>query len=159
MRGTLEDYATAVKHVLAVNRDAEQGFRGAASAARDSELREAFEQYSLLHHRCANELQEAVKAFGFEPAYPSGVGGMIYAGWIELKAALDGHDSHSILVEAERCGEWCVNGYREALATNLPVGIRSVLAGQYEAVEAAHQEVLVRRDRMAEKASLPKTKG
>lgn len=27
---------------------------------------------------------------------------LIYAGWIELKAALDGHDPHSILVEAER---------------------------------------------------------
>jgi uncharacterized protein (TIGR02284 family) len=157
MRGTLEDYAAAVNHVLSVNRDAEQGFRGAANAAREPALKEMFEQDSILHGRCANELQEAVKALGFEPARPSGVGGIFYAGWIELKAALDGHDSHSILVEAERCGEWCGNRYREALATSLPIGIRSLLEAQYAAVQAAHDRVRARRDMLAQTSSLSKT--
>jgi uncharacterized protein (TIGR02284 family) len=83
---------------------------------------------------------------------------MLYAGWIEFKSALDGHDAHSILVEAERCGEWCISRYREALDTNLPVGIRSVLEAQFEAVQATHRQVQARRDVMAQKSSLSMTR-
>jgi uncharacterized protein (TIGR02284 family) len=157
MPGTLEDYAAAVNHAISVCRDAEQGFRGAANAARESALKNMFEQYSTLHGRLAAELQEAVKALGFEPHLPAGVGGMLYAGWIKLKAALDGHDSHSILVEAERCEEWCVNRYRDALATNLPIGIRSVLEAQYERVQAVQNQVRNRRAVMAWQSSIPAT--
>jgi uncharacterized protein (TIGR02284 family) len=149
MPGTLEDYAAAVNRVISACRDAEQGFRGAANAAREPMLRDMFEQYSALHARFATELQDAVKTLGFEIAQPAGVSGMLYAGWIKLKSALDGHDSHSILVEADRCEEWCVNGYRDALATNLPVGIRSLVEAQYEKIQALHSQVHGRREVLA----------
>lgn len=97
MPGTLEDYAAAVNHVISICRDAEQGFRGAANAAKESELKDMLEQYSVLHGGFAAELQEAVKAMGFDSTSAAGAAGVLYAGWIQLKAALDGHDSHSIL--------------------------------------------------------------
>jgi hypothetical protein len=116
MSGTLEDYAAAVNHVISICRDAEQGFRGAANAAKESELKDTFEQYSVVHGGFAAELQEAVKAMGFDSTSAAGAAGVLYAGWI--------------LVEAERCEEWCVSRYQEALAINLPVGIRSLLEVQ-----------------------------
>jgi uncharacterized protein (TIGR02284 family) len=153
MPGTLEDYAAAVNHVISICRDAEQGFRGAANAAKESELKDMLEQYSVLHGGFAAELQEAVKAMGFDSTSAAGAAGVLYAGWIQLKAALDGHDSHSILVEAERCEDWCVSRYQEALAINLPVGIRSLLEVQYKRVQAAHEQLRSRRDVLAKNAA------
>jgi uncharacterized protein (TIGR02284 family) len=157
MTGTLEDYAAAVNHAISVCRDAEQGYRGAADAAREPGLKDTFAQYSAVHGALAAELQDAVKVLGFEPVQPAGVGGILYAGWIKLKAALDGHDSHSILVEAERCEEWCVACYRDALAINLPLGIRFLLENQQKRVEEIRDQVRSRRDVLAREAALPKS--
>ncbi|MGD1095062.1 MAG: DUF2383 domain-containing protein [Bryobacteraceae bacterium] len=90
MPGTLQDYAVAIGEVISVCRDAEQGFRGAANAARASALADTFVEYSERYGRFAGEIQEALKSMGFDPTYPQGVTGVLYAGWINVKAFVDG---------------------------------------------------------------------
>ena len=106
MPGTLEETATAIARMISVCRDAEQGFRGAAAATQDRELKELFSQYSSQHGGFAAKLQEAVKALGYDPELPAGLGGTIYGGWINLKALVTSHNQHGILVEAERGEDW-----------------------------------------------------
>ena len=120
MPGTLEEAATAISRVISICRDAEQGFRGAADAAQDAELRELFLQYSDQHAGFAAKLQEAVKALGYDAESPAGLGGMIYGGWIKLKALVTSHDRHGILVEAERGEDWILGTYRDAVGKTLP---------------------------------------
>ena len=112
MPGTLQDYAQAVHDVITINRDAEQGFRGAAQAVNDSAIKEMFEQYAAQRAQFAIELQAAVKALGFEPIDPQGVGGMLHASWMSLKGMLTGHDVHGILVETERGEDSSLKTYR-----------------------------------------------
>jgi uncharacterized protein (TIGR02284 family) len=110
MPGTLQDYAQAVHDVITVCRDGEQGFRGAAQAVKAPAIKEMFEQYSAQRAQFATELQAAVKALGFETIDPQGLGGVLYATWINLKGLLTGHDVHGILVEAERGEDWSLTG-------------------------------------------------
>ncbi len=126
MPGTLEDYATAVTNVISICRDAEQGFRAAADAVKQPALKEMFEQYSEQRGRFANELQEAVKSMGFDTPHPSGIAGTLHGAWMTVKGALTSHSEHAILEETERGEDWSLKTYREALARNLPVGIRSI---------------------------------
>jgi uncharacterized protein (TIGR02284 family) len=151
MPGTMVEAGAAIARLISICRDAEQGFRGAASAARDTELTELLLRYSEQHGAFAAKLQEAVKALGYETESPAGLGGTIYGGWIQLKAMVTKHDRHGILVEAERGEDWILGTYREAVDKNLPVGIRPIVDAQYAEIEKAHQYLRQRRDATAAK--------
>ena len=150
MPGTLEDYARAVTNVISTCRDAEQGFRAAADAVADPMLKELFEQYSLERGTFANELQAAVKMLGFDTPHPSGVGGLVHGIWMTIKGAFTGKNAHAILEEVERGEDWSVKTYREALALNLPIEVRSTIQKQYEQILQAHSRIRTLRDARAE---------
>jgi uncharacterized protein (TIGR02284 family) len=149
MPGTLQDYAQAVHDVIIVCRDGEQGFRGAAQAVKAPAMKEMFEQYSAQRGKFATELQTAVKALGFETIDPQGLGGVLYAAWINLKGLATGHDVHAILVEAERGEDWSLKTYCTALGKTLPPEITSIVQKQYEQVQAAHDRIRNLRDASA----------
>jgi len=151
MPGTLEEAATAITRMISICRDAEQGFRGAATATPDRELKELFFRYSGQHGGFAAKLQEAVKALGYDPELPAGLGGTIYGGWINLKALVTSHDQHGILVEAERGEDWVLDTYRRAIDKNLPVGIRPLVDAQLIEIQNAHDYMKQRRDATAPK--------
>jgi uncharacterized protein (TIGR02284 family) len=150
MPGTLEETGAAISRVISICRDAEQGFRSAANAAR-ADLKELLVRYSDQHGAFAAKLQEAVRALGYDPESPAGLGGMIYGGWINLKAVVTSHDEHGILVEAERGEDWVLSAYRDALEKNLPVGIRPILETQRAEIEKWHEYLKQRRDATAPK--------
>jgi uncharacterized protein (TIGR02284 family) len=149
MPGTLQDYATAVHDVITVCRDGEQGFRGAAQAVKEPAIKELFERYSAQRAQFATELQGAVKALGFETINPQGLGGVLYASWINLKGLLTGHDVHGVLVEAERGEDWTLKTYRAALGKSLPPEIASIIQKQFEEVQQAHDRIRSLRDSTA----------
>jgi len=138
MPGTLEEAVTAISRIISICRDAEQGFRGAANAARDVELRNLLLKYSDQHGGFAAKLQEAVKALGYEAESPGGLGGMIYGGWVNLKALVTSHDRYGILVEAERGEDWILSTYRDAVDKSFPVGIRPIIDAQLAEIQRAH---------------------
>ena len=146
MPGTLQDYAQAVHDVISVCRDAEQGYRGAAHAVNAPAMKEIFQQYSAQRAQFAAELQAAEKALGFETIDPQGLGGMLYASWISLKALVTGHDVHGILVEAERGEDWSLKTYRTALGKTLPAEIASIMERQFGEVQSAHDRIQNLRD-------------
>jgi uncharacterized protein (TIGR02284 family) len=149
MPGTLQDYALAVHDVITVCRDGEQGFRGAAQAVNAPTMKEVFQQYSAQRGQFAAELQAAVKALGFETIDPQGLGGVLYAAWINLKGLVTGHDVHAILVEAERGEDWSLKTYRTALGKTLPPEIAAIVQKQFEQVQEAHDRIRSLRDATA----------
>jgi uncharacterized protein (TIGR02284 family) len=146
MPGTLQDYAQAVHDVISINRDAEQGYRGAAHAVNDPAMKEMFAEYAAQHARFATELQDAVKALGFEPIDPQGVGGMLHASWMSLKGIFTGHNVHAILVEAERGEDLAVRTYQIALSKTLTPEIAQVMQKQFAEMQAAHDRIRTLRD-------------
>jgi uncharacterized protein (TIGR02284 family) len=149
MPGTLQDYAQAVHDVISINRDAEQGFRGAAQAVADPATKEMFTQYAAQRAQFAVELQNAVRSLGFEVIDPQGLGGMLHASWMSLKGILTRHDAHAILVEVEKGEDSALKTYRVALSKTLTPEIAAVMQRQYGEIEAAHDRIRVLRDATA----------
>jgi len=149
MAGTLQEYAQAVHDIISVNRDAEQGFRGAANAARDPAMKQMFAQYAAQRAAFAVELQTAVKRLGFDTTDPQGVGGMLHASWMSLKAMVTGHDLHGILVETERGEDWALKTYRVAMSKTLTPEIAAIVERQFAEIQAAHDRIRLLRDTTA----------
>lgn len=149
MADNSNDYLDAVNKVIAVCKDAEEGFRGAANAANDPALKSLFERYSSQRAGFATDLSGVVTKLGKTPEHSSGVLGTIHHGWIALKGKLTGHNEHQILEETERGEDLSVTRYRDALKHNLPVELRSVLQTQFEQVQQAHDRIRSLRDATA----------
>jgi len=153
MADTTTDQLAAINGVIAVCKDAEEGFRGAAGAVKDSALKSLFEEYSSQRGKFAEELRSVVKGTGSEPANPAGVAGTLHRGWIALKGVLTGHSEHQILEETERGEDLSLSRYKDALTKELAVPIRSVLQQQYSQVQQAHNRIRALRDTTASGAS------
>lgn len=145
------DYLPAVNDVIAVCKDAEEGFRGAANAVNDPTLKSLFEQCSSQRAAFASELSGAVTKLGLTPKDSSGVLGTIHHGWIALKGTLTGHSKHQILEETERGEDLSLSRYGDALKHDLPGELRSVLQTQFEQVQQAHNRIRSLRDATAER--------
>jgi len=146
MAANSPDYLSAVNDVIAVCKDAEEGFRGAANAVKDSALKTVFEQYSSQRARFAQQLRTTVTSLGLKAEDSSAVLGSLHRGWIVLKGALTGHSEHQILEETERGEDLSVSRYREALSQQLPTELRSMLEAQYQDVQQAHNKIKQLRD-------------
>jgi uncharacterized protein (TIGR02284 family) len=146
----MQDYS-AIKDVVAVCRDAEQGFRGAANAVKSPPLKRLFEEYSAERGQFATELLHVARGMGMDIDDSSGITGVLHAGWMELRGAVSRHDEHQILVEAERGEDYSVRTYREALGLNVSEGIRTILESQFTKVQQAHDRIRSLRDSTARK--------
>ncbi|MDQ2712158.1 MAG: PA2169 family four-helix-bundle protein [Acidobacteriota bacterium] len=135
------DYLSAVNGVIRICKDAEEGFRGAASAVNDASLKRLFEEYSSQRASFASQLRTVVQESGNEPADPSGIAGTLHHGWIALKGVLTGQSEHQILEETERGEDLSVKHYREALSKSLPPQLQSILETQYQEVKRAHDRI------------------
>ena len=144
------DYLGAVNDVIAVCKDAAEGFRGAANAVKDLTLKSLFEQYSSQRAAFASELSGVVTKVGLTPKDSSGVLGTVHHGWIALKGILTGHSEHQILEETERGEDLSLSRYRDALKHELPAELRSVIQRQYEQVQEAHNRIRSLRDTTAQ---------
>ncbi len=159
----MQDY-TAIKDVIAICRDAEQGYRGATNAVKSPLLKSLFEEYSTQRGEFANQLRQAARSMGMEVADTSGIGGVLYAGWMELKGALSRNDEHQILIETERGEDFSVRTYRQALALNLSEEVRTILQDQFAEIQRAHDQIRALRDttgkgHVAEEVRTDKMKG
>ena len=146
MADTSSDYLAAVNSVIAVCKDAEEGFRGAADAVKNPSFKSLFAQYSSQRAGFAEQLRAAVKQTGNQPSDPSGLAGTMHRGWIVLKGVLTGHSEHQILEETERGEDLSVSRYRDALAKPLPAELRSLLERQFAEVQQAHNRIKALRD-------------
>jgi uncharacterized protein (TIGR02284 family) len=150
----MQDYS-ALKEVLSICRDAELGFRGAANAVKTPILKSLFEEYSVQRGAFANDLNRTAREMGLDITNPSGVGGVLHAGWMELKGALTGHSEHQILVETARGEELSLRKYREALAMTLTDDVRTLIQQQQAEIQRAHDRIVSLRDSTAAPHTAP----
>jgi uncharacterized protein (TIGR02284 family) len=72
--------------------------------------------------------------------------GAVHRGWVAVKGTLSGYSDKAILEETERGEDSALESYREALAEDLPSGVRAVVERQYEGVKRNHAQVRALRD-------------
>jgi len=90
-----------LNHLLAINKDAETGFRSAAGTIRNSELDTLFTGYADQHAKFAAELDDEIARLHGDVAHSGTFGGAVHRGWMDLKSALTGHSAASILASCE----------------------------------------------------------
>ncbi len=140
-----------VNDLIETLRDGQEGFRQAAEAVEDPELKSLFNEFSLQRARFVGELQSEAGALGeSKPENSSSVAGALHRSWINLKGAIAKRDNHAILEECERGEDSAVHEYEEALEDEGLTGpVREIISRQYEKVKSVHDRIKHLRDATA----------
>ena len=143
-----KEIISTINSLIETLKDGQEGFKQAAEAVKDSNLKSLFNEYSLQRSRFAGELQaEAVQLGEPDPETSSSTSGAMHRAWIDIKSAVTSGDDHSILAECERGEDSAVKEYQEAIEdSDLSSPVRDIVRRQYNEVKSAHDRIKQLRD-------------
>ena len=142
-----KEIISTINSLIETLKDGEQGFKEAAEAVSDSNLKSLLTEFSQQRARFASELQNQAMNFGeIEPEESSSTAGAMHRAWINIKSAMTSGDDHSILAECERGEDSAVKEYEEAMKVDLPAPLDDIISREYAEVKSAHDRIKSLRD-------------
>lgn len=138
---------STINSLIETLKDGQEGFKQAAEAVKDTELKSVLYEFSQQRARFASELQsQAINLGEREPEETSSTSGAMHRAWINIKSAVTSGDDHAILSECERGEDSAVKEYEEALSSDLPAPINEIISREFAQVKSAHDRIKSLRD-------------
>jgi uncharacterized protein (TIGR02284 family) len=142
-----KEITSTINNLIETLKDGEKGFKEAADAIKDPELKLLFTEYSAQRHQFASQLQTELRSLGgAEPETGGSAAGAMHRGWIDLKSAISGKDEGAILAECERGEDSAVKEFKEAIEKPLSSPLRDVVFRQSTEIKRAHDRIKQLRD-------------
>src|SRR5438874_13042712 len=141
-----KETTSVLNNLIETLKDGQEGFKQAAEAVKDPQLKSLFVEYSAQRSQFATALQSEVQSLGNEPETDSSATGALHRGWINLKSAVTGGDDHAILAECERGEDSAVEEYKKALEDGLSPAAQELVTRQFAEIKAAHDRIKSLRD-------------
>ena len=138
---TNNDIVSTLNGLIETCRDGQNGYRAAADGVTNGELKELFLEYSRQRANFVGELQDEVRRLGGDPTSTGSLAATLHRGWIDIKSAITGEDEGAVIGECQRGEESAVETYREALGTDLPANVRSIVERQFAQVKSARDRI------------------
>lgn len=128
-------------HLIEICSDGSRGFRMAAGAVNDPDLRALFAELADERSRFAADLIPHLQRLGGYTETEGTSKGAMHRGWMTFRSHAPGDHDHAIVVEAERGERAAINAYDRALAGLLPLTVDWLVEAQREAVRKAHERI------------------
>jgi uncharacterized protein (TIGR02284 family) len=143
-----KEIISTINSLIETLKDGQEGFKQAAEAVKDSNLKSLFNEYSMQRSKFAGELQAEARQLGeSDPENSSSASGAMHRAWINIKSAVSSGDDHAILAECERGEDSAIKEYTDAMeGEGLSAPIRDIVSRQYSEVKSAHDRIKQLRD-------------
>jgi uncharacterized protein (TIGR02284 family) len=142
-----KEIISTINGLIETLKDGQEGFKQAAEAVKDPQLKSLLRDYSQQRSRFASELQTQARSLGeSDPEKTSSAAGAMHRAWINIKSAVTSGDDKAILAECERGEDSAVNEYEKAMEDNLSSPLRDIVSRQYSEIKSAHDRVKELRD-------------
>ncbi|HEX6387682.1 MAG TPA: PA2169 family four-helix-bundle protein [Anaerolineae bacterium] len=127
--------------LMEINYDGSHGYRTAADAIDNSDYQALFREYAEQRKQFVDELRAVISRFHGQPEDEGNLGGVFHRAWIDIKAAVTNGDAAAIMAECDRSEEAALDAYQDAMAKDLPEGVRDIIRHQMSAIRLAHERV------------------
>jgi uncharacterized protein (TIGR02284 family) len=121
--------------LIATCKDGIDGFTAAANAVRDPSIRRQFLSRITWIEQGKADLEATVRRLGGDPTDSGHAAASLHRGWMNIKAAVSGHDDREIVEETIRGEETAVKQYRDAMQKPLPEAMRVLVERQLRGAE------------------------
>ena len=136
--------------LVRINHDRVVGYEKAIEELKDgdADLKTLFQRYVSESGQFGQELTSEVTRLGGDPADGTTNSGKIYRVWMDLKAAITGHDRQTVLNNCEFGEDAAQKAYDTALNSDVQFepSLRDLVVRQKAALKVGHDEVKRLRD-------------
>lgn len=136
--------------LVRINNDRVVGYEKAIDELKDedADLKTLFQRYVSESQKYSSELSMEVSRLGGEAPDGTTNSGKIYRVWMDLKAAVSGHDRKTVLANCEFGEDAAQKAYDTALNSDVEfeATIRDLLVRQKATLKSGHDEVKRLRD-------------
>lgn len=139
---------STLNHLIETSKDGEGCFRTCAEDASDQQLKTLCADRAQSCATASRELLDLVRAHGGKSEAGGGMAGVLHRRWVDIKSAMNGKDDEAIANECELGEDVALRAYREALETELPPGVRTVVERQAQGVSQNHDQIKRLRDQL-----------
>jgi len=136
-----DEVVSGLNRLIEACKDREQGYRTAAGAAGNQDLKAMLHSYEEQSAQYAAELQAEVKRLGGTPAGTGSVAGWLTRGWQHLTSIVGGGADTAVIAGCQRGEDAAAAAYDAALAGPLPDEVRAVLQPQQAGVKSAQDRL------------------
>ena len=145
-----EKVTGVLNDLVRINNDRVVGYEKAIDELKDedADLKTLFSRYISESRKYSQELEMEVSRLGGDPADGTTNSGKIYRVWMDLKAAVSGHDRKTVLANCEFGEDAAQKAYDTALNSDVEfeASLRDLLVRQKTSLKAGHDEVKRLRD-------------
>jgi uncharacterized protein (TIGR02284 family) len=145
-----EKVISILNDLVRINHDRVVGYEKGMDElqAEDADLRTLFQRYVTESRQYGQELTQEVSRLGGDPADGTTNSGKIYRVWMDLKAAITGHDRQTVLNNCEFGEDAAQKAYDTALNSDVEIepSIRDLIVRQKAALKSGHDEIKRLRD-------------
>jgi uncharacterized protein (TIGR02284 family) len=142
MSTTQEHAVKVLNSLIETTLDSAHGYKEAAESSEDARYKTMFSERSLKRMKLTGELQQEVRSFGGEPEQDQSMLGKAHNKFVDLKAAVMGHDEKAIINEVERGEDFIKAKFEKAVEDDeLPANIRELVTRAYSEIKSDHDEV------------------
>ena len=122
--------------------DSARGYKEAAESSEDPQYKTLFSERSLKRMKLTGDLQQEVRSFGGEPQDHQSMLGKAHNKFVDLKAAVMGHDEKAIVNEVERGEDFIKAKFERVLKEDedLPANVRAVVDRAFQEIKADHDQ-------------------
>jgi uncharacterized protein (TIGR02284 family) len=146
------EFITVCKEVINILEDGQKGFADIGSHLKNETLKRYFLAESLKRANFRAELENELHRHGVHDVHEEGTAaGAARRIWFDLKEKLHKADDHSLLETAEEGEDEAKRVYADALAQEIPLPLRQLLAEQNSHVLSSHAYIRDHRDVAASK--------
>jgi uncharacterized protein (TIGR02284 family) len=117
--------------LIEVSRDAEKGFRLAATETNDLRTRAIFQITAQQRKDNASKLQTEMRKFGVKPPVGGSIAGLLHRGWMNVRYQLSLHSEASVKVECLRGEEQALGVYQDLFWDKSLQELQPMLEEQY----------------------------
>lgn len=142
MSTTQEHAVKVLNSLIETTLDSANGYKEAAESSEDSRYKTMFSERSLKRMKLSGELQQEVRSFGGEPEQHQSMLGKVHNKFVDLKAAVLGHDEKAIVNEVERGEDFIKAKFEKATGDDeLPANVRELVSRAFQEIKSDHDEV------------------
>jgi uncharacterized protein (TIGR02284 family) len=146
---TNEKNASVLNDLIEINNDRIEGYTKAVgeTAEEDADLRQLFESMANESKTYAAELKDLVRDTGEAAADGTTARGKIYRVWMDVKAAVTGHNRKAILASCEFGEDAAQRAYSSALQEEgLDAEVLALITEQKAKLRKSHDKIKMMRD-------------
>jgi uncharacterized protein (TIGR02284 family) len=142
MSDTNEHTVKVLNSLIETTLDSATGYKEASENSQEGTYKTMFSERSLKRMKLTGALQEEVRSFGGEPQDHHSLLGRAHNKFVDLKAAVLGHDEKAIVNEVERGEDFIKAKFEKAREdADLPSTTRDLVEQAYQDIKADHDEV------------------